>query len=147
MRAYSNVNPCSYCPWRKENQGKRTPGGWYTKKNLQRLWAGLRRGERMSCHPTDPRMNHEEHVCPKGYKPAQDGNTPKECMGGLILQQREVTLAQELENPNSYFKERPQGMTRRGIGRFIERAVFGDAIGPMPRPNIADKSIYYEPLK
>lgn len=47
---------CLACPWRLSNQGRPTPGGWYTRRNLDRLWAGLRRGTRMSCHPTDPRM-------------------------------------------------------------------------------------------
>jgi hypothetical protein len=38
--------------------------GWYTKANLQRLWAGMRRGEDMTCHPTDP------------DKPGPSGGTP-----------------------------------------------------------------------
>lgn len=50
----STAGPCAQCPWRTSNQGKRHPDGWYTKANLRRLWAGLRRGERMTCHPTDP---------------------------------------------------------------------------------------------
>lgn len=103
----------------------------------------------MSCHPTDPRMTPEEMECPENYRPATEDNEVKECIGGLILQQREVMVAEKKGNPGfkRYRRERPFGMTVPGIMRFVERLIFGSVNGnSMPKPDINDKSIYYEPL-
>lgn len=54
MTQQAAPHACSACPWRLANQGKRHPDGWYAKANLSRLWSRLRRGEAMSCHPSDP---------------------------------------------------------------------------------------------
>jgi hypothetical protein len=85
------ARPCAACPWRTANQGKRHPMGWYTKANLQRLWAGMRRGEDMTCHPTDP-----DNPVPPGSTPVRPGAVTIECAGSLILKQREVMRFQDL---------------------------------------------------
>ena len=74
--------PCAACPWRIANHGKRTPGGFYTKRNLRRLWNQIRGGGGLqSCHPTDP--GHPDH----GAKP---DSKPRECAGSVILVTREL---------------------------------------------------------
>jgi len=119
--------PCPGCPWRTENQGKRHPGGWYTKANLRRLWAGMRRGGDMSCHPTDP-----SNPVPAGSRPAPANATTLECAGSLILKQREIMRFQRLakENPGQdpfrvYRSRHPHGLTRDGVLAVAERAMFG----------------------
>lgn len=113
--------PCAQCPWRTENQGKRHPDGWYTKANRTRLWSKLRRGEAMTCHPTDP-----TNPIPEGARAVPDGTTTRECTGAIILQQREVMVVQDMEvDMKRYRRERPRGMTREGFGEILARAVFG----------------------
>lgn len=148
------MRACDHCPWRRSNQGLKTPGGWYTKKNLRRLWTRLRRGESMSCHPTDPRMNHDDEACPPDYRPAAPGTEVRECMGALILQQREVMRVQAMNDPDdpssilAYFRGRRPGLTRQGLAAVYERALFAGALGgkEMPKPDLSDDDVYYEPL-
>lgn len=136
-------SPCSACPWRTKNHGKRHPDHWYTKRNLKRLWAGLRRGESMSCHPTDPRNPVSESAQRAGTKPAPESADTRECAGALILQQREFMLLQNRFDANlgRYRKERPGGLTKEGMAVMLSRAIFGGIDGPkMAKPNL-DQSV------
>jgi hypothetical protein len=81
--------PCAQCPWRTANQGKRNAHGFYRKENLRRLWRGLRAGERMTCHPTDPMMAEFS-----GYENTAGRAVTRECAGALILTQRELVRFQ-----------------------------------------------------
>lgn len=133
--------PCVHCPWRTSNQGKRHPDGWYTAANLRRLWAQLRRGELMSCHPTDPGNPVSERAQAVGYRPAPEHSQVRECTGALVIQQREFMLLQDGYNADlkRYRRERPKGMTKEGLWSLIERAVFGGTpIGghAMARPDL-----------
>ena len=40
----SDREPCSDCPWRIANHGRRHPGGFFRKDNLRRLWNQIRKG-------------------------------------------------------------------------------------------------------
>jgi hypothetical protein len=80
---------CAHCPWRTANHGKRNPHGFYRKENLRRLWRGLRAGERMTCHPTDPLMAEFS-----GYEDTAGRQMTRECAGALILIQREIARFQ-----------------------------------------------------
>lgn len=133
---------CKQCPWRLSNQGTRHPDGWYTKANLRRLWSKLRRGDSMTCHPTDP-----ANPIPEGARPVPEGTTTRECTGALVLQQREFMVVQAhltADPPGglgNYRRERPSGLTKIGAVAVMEEAVFGG-----PRPNLGDPDIGYEPL-
>lgn len=138
--------PCVHCPWRPSNQGKRHPDGWYTKANLQRLWAQLRRGERMSCHPTDPGNPVSERAQAAGYRPAPVHSRVRECTGALVIQQREFMLLQDGCGADlaRYRRERPKGLTRDGILQLLERAVFGGSpLGgtTMTRPDLSQPDV------
>lgn len=127
--------PCAACPWRTANHGRRSMkvsgvevGGWYTKANRRRLWSGLRRGEMMTCHPTDPR----NPVLP-GKRPAPENTTTRECAGAHLLLQREMDIAQRLVHVDpagnavaAYRRLRPRGLTRDGLRAYMHRLVFGD---------------------
>src|SRR5690349_1270948 len=106
-------SPCSHCPWRTENHGKPHPDGWYTAANRKRLWAKLRRGESMSCHPTDPENPVSEKARAAGAVVAKEGSQVRECIGAIVLQQREVMRFQA--QPDAYLKLHSNGMTRRGL--------------------------------
>jgi hypothetical protein len=145
--APATQHPCVHCPWRTANQGKPHPLGWYTKANLRRLWARLRRGEDMSCHPTDPR-----NPVPKGTRPAPEGSTTLECAGSLILKQRELMRFQKLaeRHPGKdsfklYRHAHPLGLTRDGLWAVVDRALFGGVplIGglKMTRPDLNEPGI------
>lgn len=117
-----NMNhPCEHCPWRKSNQGKRTPWGFYKLANLRRLWNQIRGGgAAQSCHPTDP--SHPDHVA-AGAKP---GATPRECPGSVILVLREFAALQKIaaergsdtidaQDTKTYLKRRKKGLKRSGL--------------------------------
>jgi hypothetical protein len=133
-------DPCLPCPWRTENHGKPHPDGWYTKTNRNRLWAGLRRGEDMSCHPTDPRNEVSEAAQAAGYRPAPERAEARECVGAWVLKQREVQIFQDLDGDLARYRaERPRGLTRVGILAAVSRIIFGGTFlgGPqVGRPNL-----------
>jgi hypothetical protein len=143
------ADPCRACPWLTRNQGTRHPDGWYTKGNLARLWAGLRRGEGMSCHQTDPRNPVSPKAAAAGYRPAPDSAEVRECIGGLILQQRELHLYGRLLDLAAYRRARPRGLTRDGLATVVSRLAFGDTClgGPaMARPNLNHPDVGHTPL-
>lgn len=135
--APANPRPCSECPWRTENHGQPHPDGWFTKRNRDRLWAKLRRGESMSCHKTDP-----SNPVPTGVDPVKAGTTVHECTGALILQQRETMNYQACQGHLPTYKAtHPKGMTRIGLVTMVERTIFGGVplLGAgvaMARPNL-----------
>lgn len=132
-------SPCSACPWRITNHGRRSPWGFYTRKNLKRLWNQIRGASSdgecrpQSCHPTDP--GHPDHI-EAGAKP---GSTPKECPGSVILVYREIealiacseataTKPREItpEGIDKYVREYKDGLTKRGILYWVlERIAYG----------------------
>lgn len=152
MKVYPAApQPCSECPWRLSNQGKPHPDGWYSKSNLKRLWSKLRKGENMSCHPTDP-----TNPIPEGCTPVPTDARTLECAGALILQQRELMRFQGAMNGidkraqvfATYRKQNPNGMTLRGLGSIIERSIFGGVLGgvKMSRPDLRAE-VGYQRLK
>jgi hypothetical protein len=123
------AEPCKACPWRIDNHGKRHPDGWYTKANRTRLWSGLRRGEQMSCHPTDPRNPVSERAQKVGYSPAPDASQVRRCAGGEILQQRELQLISDMKGDVPAYREaRPGGLTKDGIGEVLSSHMFGQTL-------------------
>lgn len=133
------LKPCGSCPWLTANHGRPHPDGWYTKKNRIRLWVGLRHGESMSCHLTDP-----NNPVPDGTKPVPDGTTTHECAGALILQQREIMKMQSMPGiPSTYFKKNRKGMTLRAIAHLVERALFQPKLVSTPNLN---EPVSHEPL-
>lgn len=134
----ANPHPCSACPWRLENHGKPHPGGWFTKANRNRLWAQLRKGERMTCHPTDP-----TNPLPPGFDPLPEGVVTHECTGALILQQRELMRFQGIASVTpkgaiaAYRRSVAKAMTRDGLAEIVARAAgLNPFAARMPLPNL-----------
>jgi hypothetical protein len=157
----TNHDPCAACPWRASNQGKRHPDGWYTKANLRRLWAKLRAGENMTCHPTDRDNPVSPRAVAAGYRVAGEHAKTRECMGSVILQQREFTYLQDdcAVDLARYRREHPRGLTQAGVLAMVHRAMFGgaadsvrEALGhegiteAMPAPNLNEPDVAYAPL-
>lgn len=134
---------CAACPWRRSNQGKPHPHGWYSKRNLRRLWTGLRTGEApgMTCHPTDSNL-----LVPDGYREARPDAETVECSGALLLVQRELrivermVLAEEIGGTREYLRTRRRGLTRAGLMWWIgSRYQFaGTPLGGAPMPGIPE---------
>jgi hypothetical protein len=143
--------PCRACPWRIDNHSKPHPDGWYTKANRDRLWSKLRRGEGMSCHPTDPRNPVSDRAQEVGYRPAPEHAEVRECVGALVLQQREGQIINDMLTAGGTFtgyrKRRPRGLTREGIAVVIERLIFGGTLGTraMPKPDL-NAPVGHDPL-
>ncbi len=125
--AESAPDACRACPWRTANHGKRHPDGWYRQSNRRRLWSGLRRGEPMSCHPTDPGNEVSDKAARAGYRPAPEGAVVRECVGATILVQREVMLWQDHTGQDlpAYLRNRRMGLTRHGLTAIVLRLAFG----------------------
>lgn len=120
--------PCKGCPFLRENQGKKTDGGFYSVKNLRRLWSGVRQGETMICHATDP--NAHESGSPAHPKEGQikPGNE-RVCLGALFLFKREEQLMGGLGSFKQYAKH-PRAakppMTKMGFLRVVEAVMFAN---------------------
>jgi hypothetical protein len=143
--AAASQTPCAACPWRTTNHGRPHPDGWYTATNRRRLWNRLRRGEAMSCHPTDPR-----NPVPAGHRPAPAHAVTRECTGALILQQRELLYFQDEcgADLRAYRRRHPMGLLRDGLLTLVERALFsGTSIGgvTMTRPDL-NQPVSHPPL-
>ena len=129
--------PCATCPWRRENHGKPHEDGWYDPDNLKRLWNGLREGEAMICHATDPKA--VEYGGTKEVAPGHE----RMCVGALALVQRHTHALEAVlkENPNCGKKMYPlykkkagrTAMTQHGFIAHAERIVFS-AFSPTPMP-------------
>jgi hypothetical protein len=143
--AATHEHPCAECPWRAANAGKPSPVvdghryRWYSKANLSRLWAGLRRGEMMTCHPTDPRMIQ------RSGKTVPESATTFICAGATILVQRELVLFQEGSGVPAYRRARPRGLTRLGMIAHVERYLLS-ATGHASRPDLNDPAVQHAPL-
>lgn len=147
MTSSANPKPCAHCPWRTANHGKRHPDGWYTTANRRRLWAKLRTGDSMSCHPTDP-----NNPVPEGVKPVPEGTEVYECTGALILQQREAVRFQAICEMgggfSDYRKQWPMGLTRTGLLVVVQRFMFrGTRLAgvPMSTPSL-NEPVGHPPL-
>lgn len=148
-RAPKGLSPCSACPWRVENHDKPHPSKWYSKANRRRLWAGgLRNGEPMSCHPTDPNNPVTEADVAAGYRPAPEHAQMRECVGALVLVQREYMTWQEdfKGDLKAYRKERGLlGLTRNGLVALADRVIFGgtplSGLPKMPTPELSQPGI------
>lgn len=123
--------PCKGCPWLLENHGKRHPDGWYTKANRNRLWSGLRNGGAMTCHPTDPDNEVSDQAQAKGYRQAPEHAQTRECTGGQLIQQREFQILDAIYRGDlpTYLRERRQGLSKTGVAKFLQRFIFGKAVG------------------
>ena len=119
------LNICPNCPWLKANHGRRSPGGFYTKRNLRRLWNEVRSGKGMqSCHMTDP--VHPDHVAAGTPLTAQ----PHECPGSVALAVRELlklkAVRDRVESEQAvevYLRENPGGLKRQGIFFWLMQRV------------------------
>lgn len=124
-----NSSPCSTCPFRRKNFGKPNPEGfdpkraeaerggrffdWYSEANLRRLWTkGLRHGEAMICHATDP------GAAAYGGKPAAPG-CERLCVGALAVVFLHAKFVENFlnENPTSKPAETLRAY-RAAAGRF-----------------------------
>lgn len=120
-----SLRVCETCPWLIKNHGKRKPVGWYSKRNLRRLWTGLRTGDApgMICHSTDPDADGYG-----GHANIKPGRT-SECGGAITL---------ILMNMNAIAEGKPQPiqspLRRNVIARFVERFLIGQA------PEVEDRS-------
>lgn len=137
--------PCAQCPWRLANQGKRHAFGFYTLKNLRRLWKEVRGGSRaQSCHLTDA-----SHVA-VGAKP---GAKAKECPGSVVMVVRELRSLEKIQAEHGgvavkvYLKERRRGLTRYGLAYWAMTRVgfanvpFMNPDGPLPLVDDDDPEI------
>ena len=142
------LTPCSQCPWRASNQGKRTPWGFYSQANLRRMWNEIRNGCGVqSCHPTD--ASHPDHVAAG----AKTGAQVKECAGSVILVLRELIdlrggpdVIIGPEEVDAYLARRKRGLKKRALLYYLyERMRLADVpfFGGtrMPDVNVNDKRI------
>ena len=146
--------PCSDCPWRLSNHGKRHPGGFFRKDNLRRLWNQIRKGGGMqTCHPTDP--SHPDH---RKYGGAKEDADTLECIGSVVLVTREMLHAARLGKSNTtvdvtgaelYLKQSParKGLTRAGLlwAAVVRTIPMPVGIG-IPMPALSQRTVDSEEI-
>lgn len=131
---------CPPCPWRTSNRGKEHPDGWFDPENLERLWKGIRDGEPMSCHLTDPNNVVTEAAQAAGYRPAPAGAKTLECIGAIVAAQRELQIIETdyAGDWKAYHRDRPNGLTKMGAAEIAWRLIAGGSplAKRMPRPDL-----------
>lgn len=131
---------CPPCPWRLSNADREHPDDWYAPDNLARLWDGVRDGEPMSCHPTDPNNPVSDDAQEIGYRPAPAGARPLECIGSVIAVHRELTILQDdyAGDWHAYRRARPRGLTKVGTAEIAWRLIAGATplARAMPKPDL-----------
>lgn len=131
--------PCATCPWLRVNHGKPNPPthdrlkleaahagekvyDWYSPANLRRLWDGIRQGEQMICHATDPK------AADYGGKNAKAGKECS-CVGTLILLKRHLDILNESSSFADYRKRAGRGaLTKLGLGVWVNRILFSQTL-------------------
>lgn len=149
VMAKCSPRACAHCPWRESNQGKRTPGHYYTAANLRRLWTGLRTGDApgMTCHPTDP-----NNPVPEGCPAVPEGTETKECTGSLLLVMRELKMIEKFGDVMPYLRMRGRvGLSKDGVVHWVlGRVKLGGTImgsgAALPALD-DDPGVQYKPLK
>lgn len=116
------ASPCGSCPWLVSNQGKPHPDGWYTRANRRRLWSGLRQGEHMTCHSTDP---DNPQPSDGSGKPIPEDTATRVCAGAHTL----VIESLNAWNNEVTLKDRSR-MTKLGMAAHIERMLFRSDLFP-----------------
>lgn len=117
------VRVCATCPWRKANQENppaNLPKEWYTRKNLDRLWNGVRTGKTPNhiCHALDPDA--------KDYGgPEKSGGVKQVCAGMTFLLIQEVNAMNAAGTLKGYQEAREKPLSKRGALVVLEQSVFG----------------------
>jgi hypothetical protein len=96
MKTSTMKVPCLTCPFRVANFGKANPPDtesceveWYSKANLFRLWHdGLRYGEAMVCHSTDPDSRDTKRPDLEGHEQV--------CLGSLAIVYQHLAVLDDL---------------------------------------------------
>lgn len=102
---------------------------WFSTRNLKRLWHGIRKGEAMLCHASDP--NASEY----GGKNTTPGHE-RACVGCLALAERHLRV---LENVTikEYNGRISSGIrfTKHGFARWVDRIMFSFSKERLPAPD------------
>lgn len=122
-------SPCPTCPWRVSNHGRPKPDFLqveegidpFSKKNLLRLWKGIRTGEVMNCHAKDTSQGG-----------SGDGQTF--CYGALGLVIHEMVLCSKDKKAYRALRK-GNAMTRDGLlvwaGNFLTGMIGKDGDGKL----------------
>jgi len=133
--------PCDQCPWRLSNQGKPHRFGFYTMRNLRRLWGQVRRGgNAQSCHLTDP--SHPDHVAVG----AREGAKAQECPGSVILVLREIERMAEggvvtVDGMKRYLAARRRGLTKSGVRYWVVMRIQFGGMPLIGEPKLPDVDV------
>lgn len=112
---------CETCPWLKKNHGRAHPAGWYKTANIRRLWNALRRGEPgVICHASDP--DSTEYGGTAVIRPTVER---RPCAGALLAVGKHIEDLNEAKDIRTYQGRNRYPLTRRGIGRWVERILLG----------------------
>jgi hypothetical protein len=111
---------CATCPWLVKNHGRPHKGGWYSKRNLLRLWNGLRLGKAPGtlCHSTDP--NAPDYDGKPGAKPGGE----KPCGGVIALICIETDALNRAGGYAQYAASREKPIARRAFAGIVSRIMF-----------------------
>jgi hypothetical protein len=117
------LTPCSECPWRQSNTGRKHVYNIYSDDQFTRNWRGIAvDGKFFGCHLFDGdahRVPPESQAM--GYKKAVDIGGRKECAGAVAMIRRELQILASYDSHEEYIKARPVGLTQRALVTIKER--------------------------
>lgn len=133
MKRSESTKCCKTCPFLAINAGKPNPNGWqpeddqhdwYSDKNLKRLWEGIRRGEVMICHSSDP---NADSYGGNASKPGSE----RPCTGAVLLTMLHMNRYGELLDKSKstayreYQKLTGKPITKRGMEAHLMMNMLG----------------------
>ncbi|WP_091465360.1 hypothetical protein [Paenarthrobacter nitroguajacolicus] len=142
----ASKQPCIECPFREANGDIPAPQGWYDKENFERVWASVARENKyFPCHMFDSPDNtgYDSRSEDMGLRKPVDLGKPKECAGITAMIHKEVELAAEYPDWESYISARPAGLQRDAYDKALRR-IAGEGL-PMTKPANPDKAKVFDP--
>lgn len=144
----ASKQPCIECPFREANGDIPAPQGWYDKENFERVWASVARENKyFPCHMFDSpeSTGYDSRSQEMGLRKPVDLGKPKECAGITAIIHKEVELAAEYPDWESYIEARPAGLQRDAYDKALRR-IAGDGL-PMTAPANPQKAKVFDPAE
>lgn len=140
--------PCRECPMRTPNVDVPVPHDWFSQENFDRLWAGVaRENTHFPCHLFDDPENsgYDSSSKDAGLRPPADIGKRKECAGMTAMIHREVRIAADYPDWETYIAARPAGLQRGAYKSALAR-IAGTGV-PLTEPADPDDPELVDPAE
>lgn len=140
--------PCIECPFRTSNTDKPAPHDWFTQDNFERMWAAAsRENKTLPCHLFDDpeHTGYDSSSKEAGLREPVNLGKYRECAGMTAMIHREVSIAAEYPDWETYIAARPTGLQREPYETALAR--MAGAGVPLTEPADPDNQQLMDPAE